>query len=143
MKKHSLILAALVAATLGLNAGAAEVTSLRGKSTDLAGGDVKSQNFKQELSQGGFERSYAIQPPMIPHKSEKDEITLRRNTCLDCHSEKTYEAKKAPKAGDSHYFDRDGKKTEKISSRRWFCNQCHAPQMEARPLVQNDFEGAN
>lgn len=79
---------------------------------------------------------------MIPHKIDKDTINLKTNTCMKCHSEKTYLQKKAPKAGDSHYVSRDGKVLETISSRRYFCNQCHAPQLNAEPIVNNEFQGA-
>ncbi|MCM8854518.1 MAG: nitrate reductase cytochrome c-type subunit [Candidatus Thiodiazotropha sp.] len=94
------------------------------------------------LSEGGIERSYKLQPPMVPHEVDKYEINLKNNGCMKCHSEATYEKEKAPKVGDSHYEDRDGKVLKTVSSRRYFCNQCHAPQMGADPLVQNNFQGA-
>ena len=86
-----------------------------------------------------FDRSFEQQPPMIPHTIEKDKITLRGNTCMRCHSKENHEKEKAPAIGDSHYIDRDGKKLAKPSSRRWFCNQCHAPQVDAEPLVELNF----
>jgi cytochrome c-type protein NapB len=79
---------------------------------------------------------------VIPHKIDKETINLKTNTCMKCHSEKTYEQKKAPKVGDSHYVARDGKVLETVSTRRYFCNQCHAPQLNAEPIVINRFEGA-
>ncbi|HEB94909.1 MAG TPA: nitrate reductase cytochrome c-type subunit; periplasmic nitrate reductase electron transfer subunit [Sedimenticola thiotaurini] len=117
------------------------VSSLRGHQgiEDMA---KKPTKKKQKVAEGGFERSYKIQPPTIPHKIDKEKINLKVNTCLKCHSEKTYKKKKAPKVGDSHYVTRDGKVLTTISSRRYFCNQCHAPQMDATPLVENTFEGA-
>ena len=30
-----------------------------------------------------------------------------------------------------------------MNMRRFFCAQCHVPQLEASPLVENTFEGAN
>ncbi|WP_175463882.1 nitrate reductase cytochrome c-type subunit, partial [Vibrio cholerae] len=27
-----------------------------------------------------------------------------------------------------------------VSPRRYFCLQCHVPQADAKPLVENDFE---
>ena len=104
--------------------------------------DSKAPAKKSALVvKGGIERSYKQQPPVVPHEVEKDEINLKVNTCMNCHSEKTYEQKKAPKIGDSHYVDRDGKVLDTLSSRRYFCNQCHAPQVSAEPLVENNFEG--
>jgi len=43
--------------------------------------------------------------------------------------------------GESHFLTRDGKKLDHVSSRRYFCTQCHAPQLEANPLVKNEFKG--
>jgi len=113
----------------------------------LRGGQALTDNAKEPAKKealvvkGGIERSYKQQPPVIPHKIDKDEINLKVNTCLNCHSEKTYEAKKAPKVGDSHFIDREGKVLKTISSRRYFCEQCHAPQVNAEPLVENSFQG--
>ncbi|HXK57600.1 MAG: nitrate reductase cytochrome c-type subunit [Gammaproteobacteria bacterium] len=119
---------------------AGAVESLRGEQplTENAKEPAKKQAL---VVKGGIERSYKQQPPVIPHAIDKDEINLKVNTCLNCHSEKTFEAKKAPKVGDSHFIDRDGKVLKTISSRRYFCEQCHAPQLNADPLVVNNFEG--
>ena len=43
----------------------------------------------------------------------------------------------------SHYLDRDGKELPSISTRRYFCLQCHVPQFDAEPLVQNTFKPAD
>ncbi len=96
------------------------------------------------VKEGGIERSYAIQPPSIPHKIDKEQINLKVNTCMKCHSEETFEKEKAPQAGKdgSHYLDRNGKKTAKIAARRYFCDQCHATQEDKAPLVENTFQGA-
>jgi cytochrome c-type protein NapB len=117
------------------------VEFLRGNQK-IEDGSKAADKRKQEIVKGSFDRSYKIQPPMIPHKIDKEEINLKVNTCMKCHSEKTYKEKKAPKAGDSHYVTRDGKVLETVSSRRYFCNQCHAPQLNADPVVENVFQGA-
>ena len=119
----------------------ADVTSLRGDH----GLDKDAKAFakrKQVKQKGGFERSFKLQPPMIPHSVEKDKISLKTNTCMKCHSAANYKKEKAPKAGDSHYLTRDDKELQKVSARRYFCNQCHAPQVDAEPLVDNVFAGA-
>jgi cytochrome c-type protein NapB len=141
MKK--VIVTLLVAMVTLLFAGGAfsGVTSLRGDK-DLTADADENPMRKQVITEGGVERSYKIQPPVIPHKIDKETINLKTNTCMKCHSEKTYEQKKAPKVGDSHYVARDGKVLETVSTRRYFCNQCHAPQLNAEPLVNNQFEGA-
>jgi cytochrome c-type protein NapB len=116
----------------------AEVTSLRG-AHDLDGDALAITKKKVMTTKGGFKRSFEKQPPLIPHSVEKDEITLRGNTCMRCHSKENHEKEKAPVVGESHFLDRDGKLLEKLSSRRYFCNQCHVPQLEAQPLVKNNF----
>ncbi|MDP2880045.1 MAG: nitrate reductase cytochrome c-type subunit [Azonexus sp.] len=87
-------------------------------------------------------RTYRDQPPVIPHAVENfDEITLEENQCLTCHGADTYKKKRAPKIGDSHFLDRDGKVLPTASSSRHNCTQCHVPQVDAPPLVENDFRG--
>ncbi|WP_275098705.1 nitrate reductase cytochrome c-type subunit [Sedimenticola hydrogenitrophicus] len=141
MKK--VIVTLLVAMVTLVFAGGAfsGVTSLRGD-RDLTADADENPMRKQVITEGGVERSYKIQPPVIPHKIDKETINLKTNTCMKCHSEKTYEQKKAPKVGDSHYVARDGNVLETISTRRYFCNQCHTPQLNAEPIVTNRFEGA-
>jgi len=117
------------------------ISSLRGDH-DLNAEAVEATKKKQVSQKGGFERSYKQQPPMIPHNIEKDTINLKTNSCLKCHSKATAAKEKAPVVGESHFLSRDGEVQEKISSRRYFCNQCHAPQVDASPLVKNDFAGA-
>lgn len=87
-------------------------------------------------------RTYRDQPPVIPHAVENfDEINLEENQCLTCHSADAYKKKKAPKIGDSHFRDRDGKVLANSSALRHNCTQCHVPQVDAPPLVENDFKG--
>ncbi|WP_200235988.1 nitrate reductase cytochrome c-type subunit [Thiohalocapsa halophila] len=123
---------ALAASTL---CAAEEVSSLRGHAvTD----DSDAVLNKQTLSvPGGFDVAWEEQPPMIPHPIDNYSIDLRQNGCLKCHSPATFEANNAPVIADSHFFDRDGKRTEKVAPRRYFCTQCHAPQAGAMPLVEN------
>ncbi|MCW8923377.1 MAG: nitrate reductase cytochrome c-type subunit [Gammaproteobacteria bacterium] len=119
---------------------AESISSLRGDH-DLNAGANKAIKSKQTTQKDGFGRSYKQQPPMIPHKIDKDKITLKTNTCMKCHSKATYKKEKAPMVGKSHFMSRDGKELKKVSSRRYFCNQCHAPQNSAKPLVGNNFVG--
>lgn len=122
-------------------AALAEVYSLRGDNPlDAPAKAVESKRLLKV--EGGFERSWKLQPPPIPHGIEKDRITLQENTCLRCHSKENHEKEKAPMVGESHFKDRDGNVLEKVSARRYFCNQCHAPQVDAPPLVENIFQGA-
>ncbi len=140
MKKIFVTLLAALAVMMFTGSAVAGVTSLRGNQ-DIPDMSKKPAKRKLMVVEGGIERSYKQQPPMIPHKIDKDKINLKSNTCMNCHSEKTYEAKKAPKVGDSHYIGRDDKVQKTVSSRRYFCNQCHAPQINADALVDNSFDG--
>ncbi|OOZ36498.1 nitrate reductase cytochrome c-type subunit [Solemya velesiana gill symbiont] len=141
MKKIILTLMAVLVTFLFSSAAFSGVEFLRGKQ-EISDPSMAPDKRKQEIVKGSFDRSYKIQPPMIPHKIDKDEINLKVNTCMKCHSAKTYKEKKAPKAGDSHYVTRDGKTLEKVSPRRYFCNQCYALQLNAAPLVDNTFVGS-
>ncbi len=115
---------------------AMSVESLRGDSA-LDNNANKAMKFKVKTQQGGFQRSFDLQPPMVPHKVDKYTVTLKNNGCLKCHSKKSHKKEKAPMVGESHFKTRDGKVLEKISSRRYFCSQCHAPQIDGAPLVEN------
>jgi cytochrome c-type protein NapB len=104
--------------------------------------DVKKYIGGKPGSHEKVARTYRDQPPVIPHAVENfDEITLEENQCLTCHSNETYKKKNAPKIGDSHFRDRDGKLLQTTSSLRHNCTQCHVPQVDAPPLVENDFKG--
>ena len=100
-----------------------DLASLRG-GNKLDSDATQFESKKQIIQSGGFERSWELQPPIIPHSIDKDKISIKGNTCLSCHSKANFEKKKAPEIGESHYQDRDGNVLGEISSRRWFCSQC-------------------
>lgn len=139
MKRTVLItLAALASFVLAPTVlGADVVESLRGK--ELTEPDKAPVLGKQLIEEGGIARNFKKQPPLIPHTVDKYRITLRENGCLKCHSAANYEKEQAPMVGESHFLDRDGKRLDKISMRRYFCEQCHVPQVDAQPLVENTF----
>lgn len=143
MKKILIIAITAVGIMLGSSPAMTKesISSLRGDH-DLNASANKVTKKKQVTQKDGFERSYKQQPPMIPHKIDKDKITLTTNTCMKCHSKATYKKEKSPMVGESHFLDRDGKELAKLSSRRYFCDQCHALQLKAAPLVKNDFVGS-
>ena len=90
-----------------------------------------------------IDRTFKEQPPLVPHENEKYEITMKENKCLDCHMKQPgKDEAKSVEMGESHFMDRDGNKLDHLSSRRYFCNQCHVPQVDASPLVKNEFAGA-
>ncbi len=135
------MVAGLFLSTVLAQSAVAEVKSLRG-ANDLDKAAKMYEKKKQKKVEGGIERTWDQQPPSIPHSIEKDRITLRANTCLKCHSKANFEKEKSPKVADSHFLDRNGKKLEKLSARRYFCDQCHTLQLDVSPLVDNTFQGS-
>jgi cytochrome c-type protein NapB len=129
----------VMALTLGLAAlPSMAIESLRG-SVGLDQPDPMFELPKQAINKDGFGVGYDDQPPMISHSVEKDVINIRTNTCMDCHSQENYKKEKAPRVAASHYRDREGHRLEQLAPRRYFCDNCHVPQMEVAPLVGNTF----
>ena len=150
MNKITTILPAILLATLALwqpasaQRAAAKVQTLRSAGTadmDQAPED-KPYVGKLPGNQKPIARTFSGQPPLIPHTLETlDVITLEENTCLACHGPDNYKDANAPKVGDSHFKDRDGKMLTAVSPGRHQCTTCHVPQVDAKPLVQNTFKG--
>ena len=84
-------------------------------------------------------RNYPEQPPTIPHKIRGYQVDLNANKCLTCHSRRATEQSQAPMVSVTHFTDREGQVRAFVSARRYFCNQCHVPQIEVRPLTGNSF----
>lgn len=85
-------------------------------------------------------RDYVQQPPLIPHKIEGYLITPKANKCLSCHSWANAKESMATKISQTHFEDRDKNVLANVSARRYFCVQCHVPQVNAPPLVENTFK---
>jgi cytochrome c-type protein NapB len=85
-------------------------------------------------------RSHPMQPPTIPHKIEGYQLDRDVNRCLYCHARSRIEETRAIPLSVTHYMDRDGNIRGDVSPRRYFCTQCHVPQDEVKPLVENRFE---
>ncbi len=84
-------------------------------------------------------RAYPMQPPTIPHKIDGYQVDLNVNRCMACHSRRVTEATQAPMVSVTHYMDRDGNFLADVSPRRYFCQQCHVTQTDARPVLANEF----
>ena len=97
---------------------------------------------KQSVPAGGFERAYRQQPPLIPHKIDGYQITTDNNACMGCHDWPGNARVNAPKISETHYVDRQGVRLDKVAGTRYFCQQCHVPQADAKPLVGNLFKNA-
>jgi len=85
-------------------------------------------------------RNYAQQPPVIPHRVDGYQIDKNFNKCLDCHARGKTELSLAVPVSSTHYLNREGKVLAQISTRRYFCMQCHVAQEPAKPLVGNSFQ---
>jgi cytochrome c-type protein NapB len=84
-------------------------------------------------------RNYPMQPPTIPHKIDGYQVDLRANKCLSCHSRSRSEESQAPMVSVTHFMDRDGNFLADVSPRRYFCEQCHVVQTDAKQAVESDF----
>lgn len=85
------------------------------------------------------QRNYTSQPPVIPHSIESYRIDLNSNKCLTCHARSRTGDSGAPMVSVTHFMDRDGQFRATVSSRRYFCTQCHVAQLNVKPLVDNVF----
>lgn len=80
-----------------------------------------------------------MQPPVIPHKIDGYQLDLKVNKCMSCHARTRTGESQAPMVSVTHYMDRDNNFLADLSPRRYFCVQCHVPQLDAKPLVDNEF----
>ena len=115
-----------------------EVTSLRRAAVDEP---VNLGNVYQQVLRR-MQRNYRQQPPLIPHGISQYQIDLRTNQCLTCHDWTRAGERNAPTLSMTHYLDRDGNELDHIAGTRYFCNQCHVPQVAAPDLVGNEFRSS-
>jgi cytochrome c-type protein NapB len=91
-------------------------------------------------------RAWENAPPQIPHQVDEFlPIVAADNQCLDCHDIPGYIGK--PKNTDrtrkskspmsrAHYASSD---LDEVDGARFICTQCHVPQTDAAPLVDNTY----
>jgi len=115
------------------------VKSLRGN-TDISENSVAPIQKRWQSDREPVERGFVHQPPIIPHKIVGYQINQKFNKCLTCHSWSNYKESGATKMSMTHFTDRDGHDLANVSARRYFCTQCHVPQVDAKPLVENTYE---
>jgi len=97
-------------------------------------------DFKRwQRDRGPIPRQHVGQPPLIPHSIKGYKINLKFNKCLTCHSWANADEADAPKVSVTHFRDREGNVLGNIAPSRYFCTQCHVPQVNAPPLVENTF----
>lgn len=142
MKKLMVLAMALVVGAWAQAEPTAEaITSLRG-ATPLEADANPPSMARWQRDQAPIAREYIQQPPLIPHGIEGYRVNLKFNKCLTCHSWANYQRARATKISQTHFVDRDGNALSNVSARRYFCTQCHVPQTDAPPLVENTFEPA-
>lgn len=112
------------------------LSALGGAAADA---ESTAPGIKRYIDGKSLARNYYQQPPMIPHKIAEYKITINYNKCMSCHGWDTYQKAKATKISQTHFKDRDGKDHSTLAARRYFCDQCHVPQVDAQPLVENEF----
>lgn len=137
MKKLLLLGAVVVSSLLGVAQGE-PIQSLRGV-TPIDAPENDPLMTRWERDQSPIARAFVHQPPLIPHTVEGYTVNLKVNKCLTCHSWSNYQQAKATKISQTHFTDRDGNDLASVSARRYFCTQCHVPQSDAKPLVENTF----
>ncbi len=96
----------------------------------------------QERDRPVADRDFVQQPPLIPHNTAGYQITKNFNKCMDCHAWQKAKNSGATKVSVTHFRTREGQELDNISPRRYFCTQCHVPQTDAKPLVENNFKRA-
>ncbi|MCK8464706.1 nitrate reductase cytochrome c-type subunit [Aliiroseovarius sp. S1339] len=139
MKKT--IITALVGSALLVGAANAQssVETLRDGTLD----EAIPANRSYGLDEKRFTRNYRQQPPLIPHAVDQYQVDLKTNRCLSCHDWTTAGERSSPTLSMTHYLDRDGNQLDTVAGTRWFCSQCHVPQVDAPALVDNTFKASN
>ena len=139
--KRSTVMSIVIMLGFGLlanQAWAEHVESLRGENPmdepAKAPQLMKWQNDREPIT-----RDYVQQPPLVPHKIKGYKINIKFNKCLTCHSWANYKEADATKISQTHFSDRENNVLANIAPRRYFCTQCHVPQVNAPPLVENTF----
>ena len=128
---------------VGISHGADDggLATLRGKPIP-AQDTVTGDGLKKVQDTAPVDRNFTDQPPLVSHAVDDYPVTKDFNKCMDCHSWENARKEKATKVSSTHFEDANGKKLTSVSSRRYFCTQCHVPQIDAKPLVANTFQRA-
>lgn len=130
----------LIACSFAISVSAENVDSLRGHSLHKQQDAENLKDYPKDNDNVAL--SYIHQPPLIPHAIRGYQVDKNANKCLSCHSFKNAPKHNAPKISITHFSNRDDQVLSDVSPRRYFCQQCHVPQVNAEPLVDNDFSPA-
>ena len=118
------------------------LSSIRGSdvSTVDQAPEIKNYQGSKPGGQALIQRTFAQQPPLIPHTTKGYIVSMSFNKCLDCHAWSRAKESGATRISVTHFRTREGVELSSISPNRYFCNQCHVPQSDAPPLVGNTFK---
>jgi cytochrome c-type protein NapB len=143
MKKHlysaTVLAALLLLSCTSFTADDGGLPTLRGapiQASVPAGDDA----LKKAIESAPLERDFTQQPPLISHAVDNYPIRKNFNKCMDCHSWDNYRRENATKVPQTHFQTADGQELTNISPRRYFCLQCHVPQVDAKPLIANTYQ---
>jgi cytochrome c-type protein NapB len=147
MRVRDLLKYALAAGIFALGTQLAPAADETVQLKSLRGGTPVTQDnapvaSHQERDHPVADRDFVQQPPLIPHNTAGYQITKNYNKCMDCHAWQKAKYTGATKVSVTHFRTREGQELDNISPRRYFCTQCHVPQTDAKPLVENNFKRA-
>jgi cytochrome c-type protein NapB len=103
-------------------------------------GNSKTDMYKPIKDTKRIVRDYVQQPPLVPHDVSRYEISRNFNKCMDCHSSSRYVEMNTTRVPVTHFKSRSGQELSNLSPARYFCTQCHVPQVDTKPLVGNTFK---
>lgn len=132
-------LAIIMASSLSIAAD--NLATLR--DTDIDQQPVSAEMPKPSSNELREVRNYPEQPPIIPHQVREYRIDLNSNKCLSCHNRKAVGQSQAPMVSVTHFMNRVGQVLSAVTAQRYFCTQCHVPQNDVTPLVENTFTDAD
>jgi cytochrome c-type protein NapB len=115
-----------------------QISTLRG-SADLLDNAAAPRMANEQNDDQRRTRDYPMAPPTVPHKIDGYQIDLNVNKCLSCHNRQRVADSQAPMISVTHFMNRDGNFLADVSPNRYFCTQCHASQLEVKPLLINEF----
>jgi len=146
--KKMLISSVLLLATSLFAGDSVSVTGIRAADLNEGSQNLKDIRYINSMPIPGqvekIPTSYHTAPPMIPHKVKNMlPITIHNNECLACHMPNHAKQLGIHSIPKDHFVDtfENGRKTgSRIAGSRFNCTQCHAPQAQVDPVVQNRFD---
>ena len=110
------------------------------RSTEITASDPAGDGTRYAPDTSALPRDFVQQPPLIPHTIEGYIVSKEFNKCMDCHAWSRAGEAKATKISITHFKSREGAEMSSVAPNRYFCNQCHVSQTDAKPLVGNTFK---